>query len=442
MWPRRSILLLALTLSACQGADAPTGTPPTQTTEAEAAAYIQANAIPFTTSQAGGSRADLMPLKAFVGDARIVSLGEATHGTREFFEMKHRIFEFLVREMGFTVFAIESEWAEANRVNDYVRGGTGSARVALTGMYFWTWNTQEVVDLIEWMRAYNADPANPRKLSFVGIDSQYPTMAMDDVEAFLQRADSDGAAMAAARYACLRPHSNTVRGGSPLIAYASLSNGEKEQCRAKVEEVHTYVEARRAALQAATSEGEYEMALRSARLAVQGEDVRAGREGMARDRYMAENAAWWLDQSGAGARMVIWAHNAHVSTTGAWMGAHLRQQFGDAMRVMGFSFYQGSFTALNLEISNGLGTYSFGPAPAGGYEHFFHAAGLPRFILDLRGANQEWLTGPLQVREIGCCVRPSTPAFGIRPVSLPALYDAIIFFDNTTNSRRLTPVWE
>jgi erythromycin esterase len=173
--------------------------------------------------------------------------------------------------------------------------------------------------------------------------------------------------------------------------------------------------------------------------------VLSRRDGAARDRYMAENAAWWLEREGAGAKMVIWAHNAHVSTAPGWMGSHLRARFGQEMRVMGFSFYQGSFTAVNLD-GGPFGTYSFGPAPEGSYEHYFHSAGLPRFILDLRVSTNStatrWLAGPRPVREIGCCHRPSLADWGIRSVSLPSLYDAIIHFENTTNSQIIPVRWE
>ena len=446
MAARTLVLLLAALLAACSGSETPPTQPPPPPEEfvpAEVTAWLQANAIPFTTSQAGGSYQDLLPLKAVVGDARIVSLGEATHGTREFFEMKHRLFEFLVREMGFTVFAIESEWAEAARIDEYVRTGRGDAQALLTGLYFWTWRTREVLELIDWMRGYNANPANPNKVSFVGVDAQFPTLAMDTVVAFLRRVDPQDAALAEERYACLRPYSNDARGVTQT-PYDQASPVVQQQCRAQVQQVHDHLAANRARLEAATSAADYAFALRAARLAVQGEDVRAERDGWARDRYMAENAEWWLDRAGAGAKMVIWAHNAHVSTAPQWMGYQLRARHGAAMRVMGFSFYQGSFTAVNLD-GGPFGTYTFGPPPEHSYEAVFHTAGLPRFILDLRAgaatSGGAWLAGPLAVREIGCCHRPSIPSWGVRTASLPALYDVIIHFENTTASQTIAPRW-
>src|SRR4029077_5024934 len=102
--------------------------------------WIRANAIPLKSVEAGQGFADLQPLKKLIGDARIVSLGEATHGSREIFQLKHRMVEFLATEMGFTIFAIEANMPEAYRVNDYVVNGTGDPAQLLRGMYFWTWD--------------------------------------------------------------------------------------------------------------------------------------------------------------------------------------------------------------------------------------------------------------------------------------------------------------
>ena len=102
--------------------------------------WLQANGESFSTPQAGNGFADLQFLRDMIGDAKVVALGEATHGTREFFLMKHRILKFLVQEMGFNLFAIEASWPEANRLNEYVHTGVGDPAILLSGLYFWTWN--------------------------------------------------------------------------------------------------------------------------------------------------------------------------------------------------------------------------------------------------------------------------------------------------------------
>ena len=124
--------------------------------QADVTSWIRTNAVPLKTVEARHGFDDMEPLRRIIGDARIVSLGEATHGTREFFQLKHRMLEFLATRMGFTIFSIEANMPEAYRLNDYVLNGTGDPAQLLRGMYFWTWNTEEVLDMIRWMREFNA----------------------------------------------------------------------------------------------------------------------------------------------------------------------------------------------------------------------------------------------------------------------------------------------
>jgi len=161
--------------------------------------WLRKNAIAFDTAEAGSGFDDLKGLREIIGDARIVALGEGTHGTREFFQMKHRLVEFLASEMGFTVFSIEANMPEAYRVDDYVSQGKGDPKKLLDGMYFWTWNTQEVLDMIKWMRDFNK--AGKKHIRFTGFDMQTPDVAMEIVEKYLDEADPDHAKKVRAVYA-------------------------------------------------------------------------------------------------------------------------------------------------------------------------------------------------------------------------------------------------
>src|SRR5271157_263787 len=138
--------------------------------------WMRKNAIPLKTVEAGNGFDDMQPLKKIIGDARIVSLGEATHGTREFFQLKHRMIEFLASQMGFTIFSIEANMPEAYRLNDYVLNGNGDPEQLIAGMYFWTWNTQEVLDMVQWMRAFNQ--SGKGRVQFTGFDMQTPDVAL------------------------------------------------------------------------------------------------------------------------------------------------------------------------------------------------------------------------------------------------------------------------
>jgi erythromycin esterase-like protein len=150
--------------------------------------WIRANAIRLTTPEAGHGFADMEPLKRLVGNARIVSLGEATHGSREFFQFKHRMLEFLASEMGFGVFSIEANMPEAYRLNDYVLNGKGDPAQLLKGLYFWTWDTEEVLSMIQWMRTFNQ--SGKGRVQFTGFDMQTPTVAAENVGMFVARNES------------------------------------------------------------------------------------------------------------------------------------------------------------------------------------------------------------------------------------------------------------
>jgi len=160
--------------------------------------WVEEHAIPFDTQVAGNGFADLAPLKEIIGEARIVGLGEVTHGTREHFQMKHRLVEFLATEMGFTIFSIEASTPEAYKINDYVLGGEGDPKALVAGMYFWTWTTEEVLAMVEWMREFNASGGGP--VQFTGFDMQTPDVAAGIVVDFLARVDAGQADVVRARY--------------------------------------------------------------------------------------------------------------------------------------------------------------------------------------------------------------------------------------------------
>jgi erythromycin esterase-like protein len=173
--------------------------------------WMRAHAVPLATPEPGHGSADMQPLKKVIGNARIVALGEATHGTREFFQLKHRMLEFLATEMGFRIFSIEANMPEAYRLNDYVLAGKGDPKQLLKGMYFWTWDTQEVLDMILWMPEFNK--SGKGRVEFTGFDMQTPNVALDIVRDFVAKTDPDyGAALRQASDTALAPFRSTPAG--------------------------------------------------------------------------------------------------------------------------------------------------------------------------------------------------------------------------------------
>ncbi len=384
--------------------------------------WLKANAIPFDTTEPNSSFDDLMPLKKIIVDARIVALGEATHGTHEFFQMKHRMLEFLVEEMGFNTFAMEANWPEANRINDYVHTGEGDPAELLKGLYFWTWDTQEVLDMIRWMRAYNENPSNTQRLSFYGFDMQFGQMARNNIGQYMQKVDPQAAKQVADNYSCYP--------------------GNSVACQTKLQAVYDWLAQHQADYTARSSAEEFSWALHSARVVIQYQDYTAQNNNVPiRDRYMAENVSWILDQAGPDAKIVLWAHNGHVGMSGyeiphLRMGDYLQQQYGSQMVVFGFLFYQGSFNAYG---STSLQTFHVDAPPIDSYESFFHEAGLPRFFLDLRSvkagaAAADWLLAPHPFRMIGSVYFPNDSQLYFKIAALAKIFDVVVYFQDTSPS--------
>lgn len=155
---------------------------------AEVMDWVKSNAIKLARVQPGSSSADMEPLVSHLKDARVVAMGEATHATREFQQFKVRMLEWLVENLGFTVFGIEANWPESLKINEYVLTGKGDPGGVLVGQFLW-WQTGDMGDMLLWMRHYNQDPAHTRKLKFFGFDMHGPGLAAANVLEYLERVD-------------------------------------------------------------------------------------------------------------------------------------------------------------------------------------------------------------------------------------------------------------
>jgi erythromycin esterase len=401
---------------------------PTPLTAAETA-WLKKAAIPLTAVEAGKGFKDLQPLKSVVGAARIVSLGESTHGTREHFQMKHRLLEFLVAEMGFTHFAIEANMTEAFAINDYVLTGTGSAKKALAGLYFWTWYTEEVLAMIEWMRDYNRK--HGAKVQFLGFDMQTGTVAAANAKAFVAKADP----------AFAKEAERLFEKAAPLFpktpdeqeSFDSLPAAEKKFLAEAPWEVVAHLEKNRDKYLKTMKAEEVDRGLLDARIAAQ-----AAKNGTVsynyRDECMAANVGWILDHAPKGSKIVLWAHNGHVSRSDGAMGSHLAKKYGKEMVIVGFGAGEGTYTAISR--GEGLKKDNKLVAPkAGSLEKVLRDAKVGDCVLDLRpgatNADAQWLQRPHYLRMIGALAMDMQ----FQPCILPELYDVIVFVDRTTASR-------
>lgn len=408
------------------------------TAPSEVRDWLRKNAIPLATPEAGRGFRDLRPLKKVIGDVRLVSLGEATHGTREFFQIKHRMFEFLATEMGFTIFAIEASFPECLAINEYVTTGTGDPAAVLAGQRFWTWDTHEVLDLIRWMRRFNEDPRNQRKLSFYGFDMQFPPVGAQSFLDYLARVDPLLAFQAEKTLAPLTTDFN-------VSIYGSLPGGEREKTREGIVSLLRRFRSRKAIYVRRSSEKEWELALRNLVVVKQGEEMYADPANFAiRDRAMADNAEALLDLGGPDSKAVLWAHNGHVQLA-PWgggiqtMGTHLKRKFGDRHVVFGFAFGHGSFQAIDMD-RGGLRNFRVGAPPPASLDAVFSEIG-PLFIIDLakvprRGPVADWFASDVGSRGTGAVwsIKRAEKFFG--PARVRERYNALIFVRETSAARR------
>lgn len=424
---------------------------PSAASQPATVAWTRNASFAFTTDDPDIPSTDLDSLRPLVGGATIVALGEATHGTREFFRMKHRVLAWLVREMGFSHFGIEASLPEALAVDHYVQTGEGNPRQLLSDLRYWTWNTAEVLAMIEWMRTWNATGRQPR-VHFTGFDMGYPGVAIDSVIAFTSRMDSQAGAGVTAAYRCL----NELRDPPPtsfqvnLAQYQAQSADYRATCRTAIRNADSLFARNTAAWTSIEGAEKYRVMRRLARIVDQWEELAtaAADNGFnVRDQFMAENVAWWKDTQAPGAKMVLWAHNAHISRVPRMMGDHLSRRYGAEYLTMAQTFGTGSFNAVfvsNANVNLDLRAHTVTGLREESIESVFMAIGLGRLIFDARrlrsdsSAAAEPLQGLLSIRSVGATFRPGDGPTGYQvPLYLRSDYDVIIWFRNASASTLL-----
>ncbi|HEX9728780.1 MAG TPA: erythromycin esterase family protein [Gemmatimonadales bacterium] len=387
---------------------------------------------------------DLQLISDIVGEAHVVGLGESTHGTREFFQVKHRLLEYLVREFGFTVFAIEANQLAVQKVNAFVQGGSGTARDAMRVM-FRVWNTEEMLELVQWMRGHNAAQPN-RPVRFVGYDMQDHRTPSDTLRAFLERTEP----AFLARFEALTSEYRAQTGS----ATPGVADTARERWARQADALWDTVNRQRATwLARASTQADTlaaEQAVQAANLLRQAARFNVALSSPERDSLMAANLDWALRVLAPGARAVVWAHDVHVShggdvklsfNAGAQMGAYLRA-FGYDYRALTLLTYEGTYSATRSFTDHRMIEAEAFPAPLGSIEAELHRLGqLERsvgWIVDLRpartGDTAAWLRRARPIRHIGYAAYDYGFEFS---AVLPLEFDGIVFIDRTTASRLL-----
>jgi len=388
-----------------------------------------------------------------IGDAKVVLLGEATHGTSEFYRMRARLTRQLILRRGFTVIAVEGDWPDAAQVDHYVRHLERPKAPETPFMRFptWMWRNREVADLVEWLHVYNAEvPAPEKRAGFHGLDlySLYTSIAA--VLRYLDDVDPDAARVARARYGSLTPWQ-----GDPAAYGRAVVTSGYGDCEAQVVAMLRDLLDKRLAYQHRDGE-RFLDALQNARVVADAERYyRAMYYGAReswnlRDQHMFETLQLLLAFRGPDTKAVVWAHNSHVgNATATEMGARgelnlgmlARETYGDAAYLVGFGTDHGTVAAAT-DWDGPMEVKRVRPAHAESYERLCHDTGLPAFALALRhprrDALRDELGSPRLERAIGVIYRPETElASHYFQAVLPMQFDEYFWFDET---RAVTPL--
>ena len=413
-----------------------------KSTEEQVVEWISDHAIPLKTSKAGNGFEDLAPIGDMIGHARIVSLGEPTHGNREVYQTKLRLLEYLVIEKGFDLFALECPFGEAFDVNKYVLNGEGTPEEALAGIYYWTWDTREFVELLKWMRTYNEDPTHTTKLKFYGFDMQDPERAARVMLEYIKKVDRELWQLVESELSILEiQFSNPIYlGRRPYIP--------KEYDEASLEAIKRVMNAfekKKAEYIAATNEKEWEWAKQHARqieiyIDASVNDFEKWVE--IRDMAQAENIQWILDQEGASSKAIISAHNCHVSNAAPkddinMHGYYLRKRFGDQLKIFGLFFNQGGFKAMDVRMpSQGIYDVFLDEAPPGTLEHALASADHSLAVVNMHelpeeGLVREWFYTKRPTRHSGAGYNEERPEDYFWSYIPAEAYDVLVYFDKT-----------
>lgn len=431
------------------------------TKDAALADQVARCAVPLT-----GATDDYDDLLAQVGDRRLVLIGEASHGTHDFYRERARITKRLIEEKGFHAVAVEADWPDAYRVNRYVLGQSRDldADAALSDFErfpAWMWRNVDVVQFVEWLRARNdAHRHLQTKVRFYGLDLYSLRSSMEAVITYLDAVDPPAASAARGRYSCF----DHVGGEGPEYGH-SVALDLTVPCEAEV--VAQLVELRQSEARLLAHDGfvaedEFFFAEQNAILVRNAERYyRAMYRGRVaswnlRDRHMAATLGalvGHLDRQLGRARIVVWEHNSHVGDARATdmgssgelnVGQLTRTQWDGDCLLVGFTTHDGRVTAAS-EWGAHAERKVVRPAPVGSYEELFHRSGVPRFVLPLGTPDLRPLHQVRLERAIGVIYKPETErASHWFHASLPAQFDTVIHLDHTTAVEPLerTSVWD
>ncbi|MPY92623.1 MAG: hypothetical protein GEV08_05990 [Acidimicrobiia bacterium] len=409
--------------------------------DAVVADWIDRNAQGLASTDPTDPTDDLGLLDDIAGGAAVVGLGESTHGSREQFRVKHRMARYVVEEMGFRTIGLEHDFAQGTTIDRYVLTGEGDPRQLVEGMSFPFWVSEEMVDLIEWMRSFNE--AHDDKVRFLGTDvTALRELSFDEVTGYVRRVAPDRLGDLERTLAPIRP-----TGPGHIQWYQQLSEDERRQLIDTARDASRLVQDVPAT--AASMEREY--AEQHARAIVGWYESYDNLEfGPEREVFVADTIAWW--QRTIGGKLAYWAANVHVTSadsvtyrhpeggwTGKTAGGYLEDRLGSRYVAIASVFGHGNISSDFTQP----GPHPIGPPPAGLLDATLGTAGPSPYLVDLHapapGPVKAWRSGPSSARMIlpSYAEDDDGAAYVMSVESLAAAFDAIVYSRDTTATRLL-----
>tara|TARA_Y100000385_G_C13089420_1_gene637999 strand:+ start:445 stop:1803 length:1359 start_codon:yes stop_codon:yes gene_type:complete len=382
----------------------------------------------------------LDPLITYLGNAKIVGLGEGTHGTKEFYDMKHKLYRHLGLEKGFKAIVFEIPWGNALVVNDYVLNDVGDADEVINQTWYWTYDTEEVRELVRWMHDYNLDKSTEDKIYFVGCDPQGPDFKLEEklVREYVLSIFPDSAFFISSAYQSL-PIGN-------LSSYADDDQFIHNSNISGIQSVLQLFENQKEIFITNSSLFEYEVARMAAHLIKERERIyRIQQFGAPRDSLMAFYALWWSRILGEDAQIATWAHNLHVMDGGSFnsalMGTVLKDELDNDYINVGFSFSKGSLNAFLADRTrNAIGGTRrqtlAKPVCNSTNQLLYEVDGDQQYYIfdELGGEAATYFNNPNPFMQCGAGFNPIYVQNYVQNFPLSQSLDVLIHFDETTAS--------
>lgn len=354
---------------------------------------------------------DLLILDKFIGNAKIVGLGESTHGSSEIYKMKDRISRYLINNKKFNVFSLEANMPESYLMNNYILNNQGNPKEILKGMYFWIWQTQETLNFIEWMKEYNQN--HNSKAYFDGFDLQFQFGALKQIKEIYTKNNLN-----------IEEYKNLVN----ILKENNRGQRSYKQKQQKI--INELLEKTKEKVVYIQDNESKKRFIQNIRIIEQ--NIQVG-NAIKRDKFMAENIKW-IYENYENPKIIVSAHNFHISKWNKiMMGNHLNEEFGENYVNFGFAFYNGSYTG---SIQKKIQTLIAQTAYEGTLEYYLNSLNIPIFILDLKSIKKENnklikdLFTNILARKTGS--GPSGNEF--RKTNVLDSFDYLIFINRSTNS--------